>query len=74
MVNVVGVPEHPFAVDVTVIVAVMGDVVELVAVNEGILPKPLAARPIEVLLFVHVKDVPVTGPDKFIIGATAPTQ
>ena len=72
--NVDGVPVHPFAVGVTVIVAVIGEVVAFVAVNEGILPVPLAERPIAVLLFVHVNDVPLTGPDKLVIGATAPAQ
>ena len=74
MVKVVGVPVHPFAVGVTVIVAVIGDVVALVAVNEGILPEPFAARPIAVLLFVQVNVVPLTGPDKFVIGAFTPAQ
>jgi hypothetical protein len=65
---------HPLAVGVIVIVAVIGDVVALVAVKDGILPEPLAARPIVALLFVHVNVVPLTGPDKFVIGATMPTQ
>ena len=52
----------------------MGDVVPLVAVNEGMLPEPFAARPIDVLLFVQLKIVPLTGPDKFVIGATTPAQ
>jgi hypothetical protein len=57
-----------------VIVPVIGDVVALVAVNEGMLPEPLVARPITVLLFVHVNVVPLTGPDKLVTGADAPTQ
>ena len=74
IVSVDGGPVQPFAVGVTVIVAVIGEVVALVAVNEGILPEPLAARPIDVLLFVHVNVVPLTGPDKPVIGATTPAQ
>jgi len=74
MVKVVGVPVQAFADGVTVMVAVMGEVVALVAVNEGILPEPLAVRPMAVLLFVHVKVVPLTGPDKFVIGAITPAQ
>ena len=74
IVNVEGVPIHPFAVGVIVIVAVIGEVVALVAVNAGMLPEPLAASPILVLLLVHVNVVPVTGPDTFVIGATAPAQ
>ena len=68
------VPLHPFAAGVIVIVAVIGDVVALVAVNEGILFEPLAARPIAVLLLVQVKVVPLTGPDRLVIGARAPAQ
>ena len=56
------------------IVAVIGDVVALVAVNEGILFEPLAARPIAVLLLVQVNVVPLTGPDKFVNGASVPAQ
>ena len=74
MVNVDPVPVHPLAVGVTVIVAVIGEVVASVAMNEGILPEPLAASPIAVLLFVHVNVVPLTGPDKFVIGIVAPAQ
>ena len=53
MVNVLAVPVQPLADGVTVIVAVMGALVLLVAVNDAILPVPFAARPIEVVLFVH---------------------
>jgi hypothetical protein len=74
MVNVVGVPVHPFAVGVIVIVAVIGEVVAFVVVNEGTLPAPVAARPIAVLLLVHVNVVPLTGPDKIVAGAIWPAQ
>ena len=73
-VKVVGVPVHPFAVGVTVIVAVMGAVVAFEAVNEGTFPEPFAASPIAVLLFVQVNVVPVTGPDKVVSGASTPAQ
>src|SRR4051812_21057442 len=46
-------------------VAVTGTVPALVAMNEAILPDPLAARPIVVLLFVQVYTVPGTPPLKF---------
>ena len=65
---------HPFAVGVTVIVLVIGEVVALVAVNDGILFEPLAARPVAGLLLVHVNVVPLTGPDRFVTGARAPAQ
>jgi hypothetical protein len=73
-VNVAGVPVHPFTDGVTVMVAVMGKVVALLTVNDGTSPDPLAARPMAVLLFVQVNVVPLTGPDKFVIGAIIPAQ
>ena len=51
---------QPFAVGVTVIVAVTGLDVAFVAVNAAILPVPLAAKPILVVLFVQLYVVPVT--------------
>jgi len=68
------VPVHPFAVGVTVIVALIGKIVAFVVVNEGTLPEPLAARPMAVLLFVQVNVVPLTGPDKFVTNAVTPAQ
>ncbi len=62
------------AVGVTVIVAVIGAVVVLVAVKAGTFPEPLAARPTAVLLLVHVNVVPVTGPVNVVAGAVAPLQ
>ena len=60
MVNVCGEPAQPFADGVTVIVAVTGALDVLVAVNAAILPEPLAAKPIEVVLFVQAYVVPLT--------------
>ena len=57
-----------------VIVAVTGAVVLFVAVNDGISPDPLAARPMAVLLFVQVKVVLVTAPANVVIAAVAPLQ
>ena len=74
MVNVTGVPLHPFADGVTVIVAVTGVVPILVAVNTGIFPVPFAPSPIEVLLFDQVNVVPVTGPVKLTAVVDAPLQ
>jgi len=54
MVKVTGPPPQPDAVGVTVMVAVIGALVVLVAVKAGILPVPLAARPIAGLLFVQL--------------------
>lgn len=64
-------PGQPLAVGVTVMVAVTGALVMLTAVNAGICPLPLAAKPIELLLFVQVKLVPLTAPAKFIASVVA---
>ena len=55
IVKLTGVPVQPEADDgVTVMVAVIGAAVLLVAVKLGILPVPDAARPMAVLLFVQL--------------------
>jgi len=74
IVNVDGVPAHPLAAGVIPMVAVIGELNAFVVVKEGISPAPFAARPILVLLFVHVNVVPLTGPDKLVSAATAPSQ
>jgi len=66
MVKLCAVPGQPLAVGVTVMVAVMGALVVLVAVNTGIFPVPLAARPIAVLLLVQLKLVLLTAPVKLM--------
>jgi hypothetical protein len=45
----------PLAFTVTVMVAVIGLPVVLVALNGGMLPRPLAGRPMSVLLLVQAK-------------------
>ena len=72
IVNETGDPGHPFATGVTVIVAVTGDVPALVAIKEEILPAPLAARPIVVLLFVQLNIVPLILPEKFMADVEVP--
>ena len=54
MVKDSGVPGQPLIVGVTSIVALIGAVVTLVAVNEAIFPVPLAANPMAVLAFVQL--------------------
>ena len=55
IVNVIGVPVQPFPVEgVTVIVAVVALVKLLTVTKDGILPVPLAPKPIAVLLFTQV--------------------
>jgi hypothetical protein len=54
MVNVLGVPVQVVPEGVTVIVAVTGALVALVAVNDAILPDPLPASPIDGVLLVQL--------------------
>jgi hypothetical protein len=55
MVNVIGAPVQPDAVfGVTVIVAVVALVSVLLVVNDGMFPVPLAARPMDGLLFTQL--------------------
>ena len=60
IVCVIAVPEHAFAVGVTVIVAITGAFVVFVPVNAGILALPDAPSPIEVVLLDQAYVVPVT--------------
>ena len=72
MVNVSGMPGQPAADGVTVIVAVTGALLVLIAVNAGIFPLPEAAKPIDVLLFVQLKVVPLIAPEKATRFVDAP--
>jgi hypothetical protein len=56
LVNVVGVPVQVvvFKLGVTVMVPVTGVVPVLVAINDPMLPVPLAARPIDGVLFTQL--------------------
>lgn len=72
MVKLVELPVQPVADGVTVIVAVIGALVVLVAVNAAILPVPDAASPIVVLLLVQLYTVPATAPVKFIAVVVDP--
>ena len=73
IVNVDGVPVHPFAVGVTVMVEVAGVVPLLIAVNAPISPLPLIPNPTSTDE-LHEKAVPATGPVKLIAGAKLPLQ
>jgi hypothetical protein len=53
MVNDIGVPTHPFAVGVTVIVAITVVMPTLVAVKDGIFPVPLPVNPMDGVLLPH---------------------
>ena len=69
MVQVIGVPAHPAKVGVTELVAVIAADVVLVAVNVGVLPVPLAAKPIAVFEFVHAN----VAPEGILVNALAGT-
>lgn len=69
-----GIPAHPFIDGAIRIVPEMGWLVVLTAVNVGILPEPLKARPIAVLELVHVNCVPDGRPLRFSTGTVDPTQ
>lgn len=68
IVNVLDVPVHvvgPVVKEgVTVIVAVTAEALVFMAVNDGIFPVPLAAKPIDVVLLVQLNTVPGTAPPK----------
>ena len=76
IVKVIGVPVQvtpPFVkLAVTVMVAVTGALVTLVAIKLAILPVPLAARPMDVVLFVQLNTVPLTGLVKFTAAVALP--
>lgn len=74
IVKVIDGPGQPPAVGVTVIVAITGTLVVLIAVKDGIFPLPLAVKPIDVLSLVQVKFVAPNVPVKFIALVVAPLQ
>ena len=65
---------QPFRVGVTVIVPEIAVVPVLVAVKLGVLPLPLAARPMAVLLFVHANVAPEGVEAKLLAATVAPAQ
>ena len=60
-------PEHPLLTGATVMVATCGVAVLLTEVNEGIVPVPLAARPILVLSLTQLYVVPLNAPVKVTV-------
>ena len=72
IVKLIGVPAHPLAVGVTVIVATTGALVILVATKLAMLPLPAAASPIDGALLVQLNTVPATVPTKFTAAVLAP--
>ena len=74
MLKLSGVPTQPLAVGVTVMVATSVEVVLLVATKEAMFPFPLAAKPIEGLLFDQLKVVPATGLLRLIAAVLSPLQ
>jgi len=74
IVNVLGVPGHPFTVGVTVIVALAGAEPVFTAVKPGVLPVPDAASPIDGFEFVHAKEPPAGVLTNAEAGTAAPLQ
>jgi hypothetical protein len=76
MVNVVDAPVQlmpPLVkVGVTVIVAVTGVLPALMAMNDGIVLVPAAARPMDGLLLIQLYTVPATGPAMVTAVVAAP--
>jgi hypothetical protein len=66
MLNVRGVPGQPFTVGVTVMLATIGVVPLLIAVNAGISPTPLSPNPMVGLVLVQLKIVFGIAPEKTI--------
>lgn len=67
-------PWHPLAAGVTIIVAVIGEVVEFAAAKAEIFPFPLAAIPIEGSVFVQLKVAPATLLVNDVVGILSPLQ
>ena len=70
--NVTGVPVQPNATGETVMVAVIGALVVLMAVKAAIFPVPFAANPTETLSFVQLNAVVPTVPVNVIAFVVAP--
>ena len=67
-------PGQLLAVGTTLIVAVTGTLVRFIGANAGMLPVPLAARPIDVVLFVQANVVPLTALEKFTLAVVVALQ
>ena len=74
IVYVLVVPEQLLANGVIVTIALIGELVPLVAVNDGTLPEPLAPKPTLVLLLAQEYVVPDTGLLNVVAPAVAPLQ
>ena len=70
--NDLGVPEHPFAIGLTVTVAIEVDETLVTAAKDGMLPDPPADNPMVVFELVQLYNVPVTVPKKFIVVVIDP--
>ena len=73
IVKLLGAPEQLFETGVTTILAVIGILLPLLRVKLLILPIPLAANPMDVLVFVQLYCVPGTTPEN-INDAAIPLQ
>ena len=74
MVKVSVVPVQPLAEGETLMIAVIAALPVLIAVNGIMLSAPEAVKPIAVLEFVQLYNVPDTGPLKRVVSVVAPLQ
>lgn len=74
IVKLTGVPVQVPSAGVTVMVATTGAVPVFTALNEAILPVPLAAKPTDGVLFVQLKVVPGTVPVNVTAVVAVPLQ
>jgi hypothetical protein len=74
MVKLCAGPVQLFASGVTMIVAVTGALDKFMAVNDGISPLPVFAKPMEVLSLVQLKLLPLTAPVKLIAFVDEPVH
>ena len=70
--NSLSIPGQIPLLGVIIIVAATGAVPVFITVKAGMLPVPLAARPMDGLLFVHVKEVPGNVPVNDTADVIAP--
>ena len=72
--NVLDAPLHVLDAGVTVINAVTGTLVALVAANEAMVPEPDAASPMDVVVFVQLYVVLATAPENVTAVVLTPLQ
>ena len=74
IINISAGPLHPLADGRTLILAVWGTKLLLIAIKEGIFPVPLAANPMEEFVLVQLKEVLGNVLVKFTVAVFVPLQ